>query len=349
VTVDNVPESAMRDSAVAAIALADRWDRHFAFSNDVGGSWFNFLIDLETGDEFTSPKTPSLVIADKLYYVETMRYITRSKLLFFSSEGSSMEFRSIVDDSNNESFFPKLAWSDSVLYCVWSDDREGHWEVYFSKSTDGGESWSSNQRLSSSGVDTWSTALEARHDTLLVVWEDYRDGASSLYKKVSFDGGGNWSADHAEVTTSGISTNPDLAYGEGRYYMVWQDYSAGNWEVMFKDVDINLPVDVGGGEPGAGPMPVSLFLHQNYPNPFNPQTEIGFEVPGPGEVEVELVIYDLRGRLVKVLVDGLKEPGRYTVVWDGKDRWGRGAASGAYFYTVAVSGERMTRKMLLAK
>jgi hypothetical protein len=90
-------------------------------------------------------------------------------------------------------------------------------------------------------VNTWCSALEASHDTVLVVWEDYRQGASSLYKKVSFDGGLSWSDDYAEVTSPGLSSFPKLSYSNGKFYMVWQDYISGNWQVHFKQVNLTFP------------------------------------------------------------------------------------------------------------
>jgi hypothetical protein len=273
-------------------------------------------------------------------------------LPFFASEGSEIVFRSLVDDiSDHEAFFPQLAsGGDSTVFCVWSDDRDGHWEVYFSRSEDAGRSWSSNVRLSQGGVNTWHTAIEAEGDTLLVVWEDYRDGASSLYKRVSFDGGVHWSQEYVEEAVPGISTSPRLAHSAGKYYMVWQDYRGGEWEVYFKEVDIDVPVGIDEGDPSGDPsIPRVMELSQNYPNPFNPRTVITFDVPGLEETRVTLGVYDLRGSLVKELVDKPLAPGHYELVWDGTDHKGSDVASGIYLYTIDIKNEKITRKMTLAR
>jgi len=346
-SIDNIPATSLRDSLWSAVFLSDNKKRYF--SVNLGGEWINILFESEPY-VFTNPNTPSVISSDKLYSVETLRFITRSRLVFFTSEGSEIEIKSMIDDTNNESFFPQLAYSDSTLYCVWSDDRDGHWEVYFSRSTDGGSSWITNVKLSRSGENTWYNAIEAQHDTLLVVWEDYRDGASSIYKKVSFDGGLHWSEDHPEVTSQGLSTFPKLSYSEGSYYMVWQDYRSGNWEVYFKEVDIDLPVSIEGGDPAGDILiPGAMFLSQNYPNPFNPQTEISFDVPGTGAVPVTLKIYNVRGELIKVLREGNYNPGHNRIIWDGTDHMNRPVASGVYLYTLEMMGERITRKMLLVR
>jgi len=67
-------------------------------------------------------------------------------------------------------------------------------------------------------------------------------------------------------------------------------------------------------------VPASLALFQNYPNPFNPVTRIEFALPRASHVSLE--IFDISGRLVKVLVNKRKEAGRHEVVWDGRAAMG---------------------------
>jgi hypothetical protein len=98
-------------------------------------------------------------------------------------------------------------------------------------------------------------------------------------------------------------------------------------------------------------VPFTYALSQNYPNPFNPMTTIGFEVPrnSSGEVEVTLRVYDLRGRLVRTLIEEPREHGTYQVSWDGRDEHGSKAASGIYLYTIRAGDFTSTRKMTLLK
>jgi len=89
-------------------------------------------------------------------------------------------------------------------------------------------------------------------------------------------------------------------------------------------------------------VPVAFSLGQNYPNPFNPSTSIRFGIDKPGFTTVR--VYDMLGRLVTTLAEGMMAPGFHTVTWNAD-----GASSGLYFYTLQ-SGEKMqTRKMLLMK
>jgi hypothetical protein len=94
-------------------------------------------------------------------------------------------------------------------------------------------------------------------------------------------------------------------------------------------------------------LPDRFTLYQNYPNPFNPETRIDFELPQG--CRVELSVYNLLGRKVRVLADGDYSAGSHTVAWDGRDDYGSAVSSGVYFYRLTASGISETRKMLLMK
>ncbi|RMF62199.1 MAG: choice-of-anchor D domain-containing protein, partial [Calditrichaeota bacterium] len=100
--------------------------------------------------------------------------------------------------------------------------------------------------------------------------------------------------------------------------------------------------------------PTSFRLAQNFPNPFNPTTQIDYELPA--RANVTLAIYDIRGRLVRRLLDGEDKPsGTHSVFWDGKDASGNSVSSGVYFYAIRISAAEtgktfvQTKKMTLLK
>ncbi|HEU4726130.1 MAG TPA: FlgD immunoglobulin-like domain containing protein [Candidatus Eisenbacteria bacterium] len=88
-------------------------------------------------------------------------------------------------------------------------------------------------------------------------------------------------------------------------------------------------------------------LGQNAPNPFNPATVIPYEVGRAARVRLQ--VFDVRGRLVRTLVDASQRPGRYDARWDGRDAGGRGVASGRYYYRLRVGNSSLSRGMLLLK
>lgn len=89
-------------------------------------------------------------------------------------------------------------------------------------------------------------------------------------------------------------------------------------------------------------LPTSVALHQNYPNPFNPTTTIEFALPETSEVLV--AVYDVLGRTVRVLQQGILSAGLHRVSFDAKD-----LPSGTYFYRLETPGAKITRQFVLLK
>jgi hypothetical protein len=86
-------------------------------------------------------------------------------------------------------------------------------------------------------------------------------------------------------------------------------------------------------------------LEQNSPNPFNPSTTIRYELAAPGHATIR--VYDVRGRVVRTLVDASRAAGPHSAVWDGRDDRGTRAASGVYFYRLESGRSVNVRKMVL--
>ena len=99
-------------------------------------------------------------------------------------------------------------------------------------------------------------------------------------------------------------------------------------------------------------MPGRSELLQNYPNPFNPETWIPYQLPGRSRVVVR--IYDMMGRLVRVMDLGWKEAGYYldrnrAAYWDGRNELGEEVASGVYFYQVQAGRFSEVRRMVIMR
>lgn len=92
---------------------------------------------------------------------------------------------------------------------------------------------------------------------------------------------------------------------------------------------------------------VSVQLLQNTPNPFNPTTSIRFVLPA--SEHVTLTVYDVNGRLVRTLVDGVEGNGSHDVKWDGRDAAGSPVGSGIYFYRLQAGKFSESKKMVMLK
>jgi hypothetical protein len=102
-----------------------------------------------------------------------------------------------------------------------------------------------------------------------------------------------------------------------------------------------------GGPVGA--LPDRAAVLGNRPNPFRSGTSIRFAIPEGGAALYDLRVFDVAGRVVRVLGEGSIGAGVHERTWDGRDDAGRDASSGIYFYQLVVGGEASTGKMVFLR
>jgi len=150
-------------------------------------------------------------------------------------------------------------------------------------------------------------------------------------------------ASYIEAPTAWTEYTYDLSsYGRVPIYVGIQCVSDDAFIFFVDDVVV-------GGTPSDDPtVPViATELHGNYPNPFNPETTITYSVKTAEPVTIG--IYNVKGQLVKTLVNETKEAGNHSVVWRGDDNSGRSVSSGVYYYKMNAGKYSSTRKMILMK
>lgn len=108
----------------------------------------------------------------------------------------------------------------------------------------------------------------------------------------------------------------------------------------------DLPVSSTSSEDESIP-PLPLSLRQNYPNPFNPHTQISFYLPEGAAATLK--IYNLKGQLIKTLIDKKLAPGEHSFTWDGQNSEGEQVSTGIYLYRLQTPQHNITRKMVLSK
>ncbi len=94
-------------------------------------------------------------------------------------------------------------------------------------------------------------------------------------------------------------------------------------------------------------IPGTFTLFQNYPNPFNPKTRIDFYLPVPSEVRLR--IYDVRGQVVRELIQDKRPAGFHSVIWDSRNRYGRRVSAGIYFCRIETNIRQSTEKHKVSK
>ncbi len=204
------------------------------------------------------------------------------------------------------------------------------------KSVDGGDTWSLQFTDSLNSYTSFMSVYAINENTCWAV--GYRGVEGRSMKTMSR--GDSWMDMYGggdEIMDAVFFTDQSNGWAVGHYGTI---YAASTNQVP-SDIVIGVPDQ--DSTPAGRPL-----LAQNYPNPFNPGTTISYDLPGPARVSLK--IYDVSGRLVRVLEDAVAEPaGHHQVGWEGRDRFGRAVAAGVYFYRLEAGKYAETRRMLLLK
>ena len=121
------------------------------------------------------------------------------------------------------------------LHVVWDDNTPGNKEIFYKKSTDGGNTWASSQRLTwTSGSLNPAIAVDPSGN-LHLVWHDDTPGKREMYYKKSTDGGSTWASSQRLTWTSGFSYFPPAIAvdSSGNLHVVWADDTPGNEEIYY--------------------------------------------------------------------------------------------------------------------
>lgn len=158
----------------------------------------------------------------------------------------------------------------------------------------------------------------------------------------AYQAGGVWRSEVVDAThdyTGNYYWSARVAFdGSGTPHVVYRDASTG----ALKHATRNWPTAV-----GDDPRPASFGIVSIAPNPFNPSARITFRLSGRSHVEV--AVYDVRGRRLRLLADRAYDRGLHSEVWDGFDDRGARVASGVYFVRVKTPTHSDVRRAVLSK
>ncbi|MBL7149721.1 MAG: T9SS type A sorting domain-containing protein, partial [Candidatus Cloacimonetes bacterium] len=147
------------------------------------------------------------------------------------------------------------------------------------------------------------------------------------------------------INEIGTTTSTEWQYED---LVINQDYIAGVSAVYDDGESIVMEYPFTFQPDDAGDIiPLVTKLRGNFPNPFNPDTQIAFSLNKQSHVQI--TIYNIRGQLVRTLVDEQRDANNYTVTWDGTDDNRKPVSSGIYFYKMKAEKYTATKKMILMK
>ncbi len=125
---------------------------------------------------------------------------------------------------------------NNILHVVWQDTRDGgNPEIYYKRSTNGGQNWASDVRLTNN-IEYSEYPTTAYSDQVLhVLWHDNRsDNNLELFYKRSTDDGVTWGPDTRLTINNSTSVHASVFAADTNVHIVWQDNRDGNWEIYYK-------------------------------------------------------------------------------------------------------------------
>ncbi len=233
------------------------FDIYFANSTDDGATWSPNKKINSDGIPPRQQTEPTLTVgSDGTVYVvwQDLRSQTDFDIFFSkSTDGGATwlnpDVKVNIDATNASQTAPTIAVNKTnVIFVAWADRRLGDDDIYFSKSVDGGMSWSPNIRVNSDDLGNISSNPSIAVDNsgiIYLVWQDNRNGNRDIYFAKSSDGGSTWTDPEIRIDddiTSSNQGNPSIGVNStGAIFVVWQDFRSGS------DNDIYFAKSTNGG------------------------------------------------------------------------------------------------------
>ena len=191
----------------------ENWKIYYKRSTNNGLTWGGDI-------KLTSGGYPSIAISgENIHVVWTAGFEIYYK--HSTDNGQTWGDDTRLTQESHESWSPSIAISGENIHVVWPDDRDGNEEIYYKRSTDNGQTWGKDTRLTQESHESWSPSIAVSGDNIHIIWYDRRDG--SVYYKRSLNNGETWTADQRLPDTSHSSWTSSIAVSENNIHVVWQD------------------------------------------------------------------------------------------------------------------------------
>lgn len=309
------------------------WDIWYKRSTDAGATW---SADIALTTTLGLSMWPSVTVADGSVHVVWFDDRDGNQEIYYkrSTDGGATwgeDTRLTTADFYSE--YPVVAAAGQVVHVAWSDNRDGNYEAYYKRSTDGGATWQPDVRLTVADRSSTAMSLAAAGARVHLFWIDNREWYwGEVFHRVSLDSGSTWGAEERLTFNDQPSDRPTGCMWDSTVAVLWEDNNPGNWEIYFKR-------DTSGGTGLAGQASSNPQQRtwQVWPNPAAGGS-VDLRGGTSGTTTLPVVIRDVTGR----------------VVWSGQvgcsgGRLNKGRlGSGAYIVTVG-SGERRTDLKLVVR
>jgi hypothetical protein len=253
------------------------WEIYYKHSTDGGVTWgADTRLTNDPADSFSA----SVSVSGSVVHVTWVDNRDGNYEIYYKRStdgGTSWGTDTRLTNADGDSRYPCIAVFGQTVHIVWRDTRDGDYEIYYKRSTDGGINWEADTRLTNSLGDSDYPSIAVSGLMVHITWQDNRDGDLEIYYKGSEDEGLTWEGDTRLTNSAGDSENASIALSGPMLHVVWTDLRDGNEEIYYKrDPTGNLPVGIGNDLAGASgkqiriwPNPASNIIHINFNNYSN--------------------------------------------------------------------------------
>jgi hypothetical protein len=212
------------------------WEIYYTRSTDSGLSWSTDT-RFTSDDSFLSVNPVVAVSGSDVHVIWGDERDGNSEIYYRRSTnyGSSWEPETRLTNNSYVCESPSITASGLFVHTVWYDTRDGNFEIYYKRSTDGGTSWGADTRLSSTPFVSELSHIAASGSIVHVAWQDDRDGSNKqIYYRRSTDAGASWESEIHLSNNAGYAAAPNISLSGSNVHITWQDNRDGNFEVYYK-------------------------------------------------------------------------------------------------------------------
>ena len=160
-------------------------------------------------------------------FSNNVTYGIEEKSLFFSHQLG-------INLSNGTSQLPQIAAQGNNVYVVWQDNTPGNYDIFYTHSSDNGNSFEPIVNLSNNNGTSQLPQIAAQGNNVYVVWQDNTPGNYDIFYTHSSDNGNSFEPIVNLSNNNGTSQLPQIAAQGNNVYVVWQDNTPGNYDILFK-------------------------------------------------------------------------------------------------------------------
>jgi len=241
------------------------------------------------------------------------------------------------------------------IYINWADQRNGahDTDIWLSKSTDGGETWSEPKRVNDDPPDkqqffTWMTIDQSNGYIYTVFYDrrNYNDTNTDVYLAVSKDGAETFS--NFKISESPFFAESDIFFGDYTNISVhnnvirpvWARLDNSDLSIWTALINPDLLTTVKNTSVTA--QPENFEIISIHPNPFNASTLIRYHLPKTGKVVLK--VYDVLGQEITTIFSGIQIQGAHQIIWKAEK-----IANGIYFIHLEFGNALKTKRVVLSK